>query len=99
MAFFDRFTGRGGFPLPQFHLTPLEFEPELEPEPELVLDAVADDLQAAEPVVRLVHTTPTAGELRASIERHLHGGQRETGRVDAVEELRSALADLRRSLG
>jgi hypothetical protein len=94
MAFFDRFTGKGGFPLPQFRLTPLEFEPEAK----LALDEVADNLQAAEPAVRLVHAAPTAGELRASIERHLQSNQRQPRRADAAEELRSALADLRRSL-
>jgi hypothetical protein len=39
----------------------------------------------------------TAGELRQSIERQL-GNKQARGSIDAAEELRSALAEIRRSL-
>jgi hypothetical protein len=87
------------FRLPPFELAPLEFEPELESaEDELLLDepvTVVGPVPAAVPYIRLV---PTAGELHDRIEQHLRTNQGSAPRVDAADELRAALADLRRSL-
>ena len=80
---------RRAFALPHFELPPLEFEDD-----ELLLDqAVAEPT----PVHESPRPLPTAGELRESIERNLQGSDRP--RFDASDELREALADLRRSLG
>ena len=93
---------RKQFALPDFELLPLEFEPgQAEEADELLLDRAVSRPGPAN-VVALVQPLPTAGELRASIERHLseRGGESAADRpADAAEELRSALAELRRSLG
>ena len=91
MAFLTRLLGRRAFPLPQFDLAPLAFE----------LGRPARD-EVPDPVA--VPPAPrTPGEMRASIERHLRLAKREDDapllEQDAVEELREALAELRRSIG
>jgi hypothetical protein len=88
---------RRAFRLPPFELVPLEFEPAVEDE--LLLDEVVSKLgpvPAAPPHLQLV---PTAGELRNRIEDHLRANQGSAPRQHAADELRAALADLRRSLG
>lgn len=46
----------------------------------------------------LAHSAPEAGQLRAPTERHLRAVQ-DSRPVDAADELRQALSQLRRSLG
>ena len=96
MMLLHRLSRRGRFRLPQFDLAPLRFALEEEPE-ELLLDApLATPGQA--PVQHLVRPNSTPGELVNSIERHLES-RRANPPADAAEELKNALADLRRSLG
>lgn len=91
---------RRQFSLPPFELAPLEFEPQAgEPLDELLLDeVVASDARDAD-AVPVMQPMPTAGELRDSIERHLRGARQSAPAVDAADELREALAELRRSIG
>lgn len=100
MSFANRLWPARVFPLPPFELAPLEFESEVQSgEDELLLDepvAAVGPVRAAVPYIRLV---PTAGELRDRIEQHLRANQGSAPRADAADELRAALADLRRSLG
>lgn len=100
MAFLNRLFSRRHFRLSDFDLAPLAFEMESDwEEGELLLDRVVSR-NAGQPGV-VVLAAPTAGELHASIERHLGSrrGAPETLNNDAREDLRDALAELRRSLG
>jgi hypothetical protein len=84
----------------QFHLTPFDPAPlEFEPEP-LLLEAVVGQASPTN-VVAFPQGIPTAGELHARIERHLCGkSTAPSGEpVSPADELREALAELRRSLG
>ncbi len=91
MTFLIRLLAHREFSLPEFNLAPLAFE----------LGCSPDD--------ELAGTTPSApasrspGEIRESIERHLRLVRAEDDppllEQDAVDELRDALAELRRSLG
>ena len=73
---------------------PLEFDGE----PDRLLPDETLDADAASPrVVRLFGPLPTPGEMHETIERHLGGRSR--GAPDATEELREALAQLRRAAG
>jgi hypothetical protein len=100
MEFLTRIVPRRQFRLPEFDLAPLAFEMSQASDDELLLDRIVTRTENEPKIVALAPPVPTAGELRASIERHL----RATGRppapqpADAVDELRNALADLRRSL-
>jgi hypothetical protein len=101
MAFLERLLGRRSFRLSDFDLQPLAFEMCARPDDgTLVLDrpvARSDDSN----VIALGQPIPTAGELRDSIERHLRStrdGDPARSPPDPVDELREALADLRRSL-
>ena len=87
MPIFDQLFARRAFPLPPFDLVPLEFDEDCKVG-ELLLD------QPAAPSCAV----PTAGELRESIERHLRGAGSGAPRTDAADELRDALAALRRTL-
>jgi len=94
---FSRLLGRRRLPLAQFELPPLEFE-ELA---ELILQEPLESGDPGSNVVQLSWATPTAGELRDSIERHLQskGGDGAADRaVSPADELKSALAELRSSL-
>lgn len=88
MAFLTRLLSRRQFPLPQFDLAPLAFE---------IGCAPADDPVEVDSIPR------TPGEMRESIERHLRLVRAEDEQPllehDAVDELRDAIAELRRSLG
>ena len=71
---------------------------------ELLLDDVLAELHSDSRVVQLFDPlrTPTAGELKARIDKHLREGRAvpaEEERADASQALYDALADLRRSLG
>jgi hypothetical protein len=100
MEFPTRIFPRRQFRLPEFDLAPLAFEMARTSDDELLLDRIVTRTESEPNVVALAPPMPTAGELRASIERHL----RATGRpqapqpADTVDELGNALADLRRSL-
>ena len=92
MPILDQILAPRAFPLPPFELVPLEFDQGGEPD-ELLLDQPVSQRSPSAPC-----SVPTAGELRESIERHLRGDGAGTRRADAADELRNALADLRRSL-
>ena len=100
MAFMTRILPRRNFRLSEFDLEPLAFEltAHLE-EGELLLDRMISRNEQTPGVIALA--APTAGELHASIERHLQASERlsQPAAPDAREELREALAELRRSLG
>jgi hypothetical protein len=103
MAFLTRFLARRDFPLPQFDLAPLAFElRQRADEDELLLDRAVTALADQSNVVALATGSRTPGELHESIERHLRTA-RDGGppllAQDVVDELRDALAELRRSLG
>lgn len=87
------------FSLPPFELAPLEFEAQAgEPFDELLLDEVVARIGPDADAVAVTQPMPTAGELRDSIERHLRGARHNAPAVDAADELRQALAELRRSI-
>ena len=91
MAFLTRLLSRRQFPLAQFDLAPLAFE----------LGRPCEDERAGTSVPQPHPITP--GEMRESIERHLRLIKREDDspllEQDAVDELREAIAELRRSIG
>ena len=100
MAFMTRILPRRHFRLREFDLAPLAFEMDADTEEgELLLDRVVSRSDDQPGVVALA--APTAGELHASIERHLRSADRpcKPPETDARDELRDALAELRRSLG
>jgi len=101
MSFLSKLFAEREYSLPPFDLAPLAFELQSPvDEDELLLDRVVSAGEGQANVVVLSGSAPTAGELRESIERHLDSTQEiETTPVDAVDDLRSALAELRRSLG
>ena len=91
---------RSGFSLPPFDLPPLEFETGREAAEELVAAEVVVSLRARPCAVPPERAFPTAGQLSARIEQHLHGSVRTSvPAVDAAAELRQALSQLRNSLG
>lgn len=99
MELLYRLLSKRGYKLTQFELAPLEFVGDVdESRDELLLDDVVASIAAHPGVVPLVRPMPTAGELQASIERHLHGSKDPTPPMDPADELRNALAELRRSL-
>lgn len=91
---------RRRFPLPAFDLAPLAFEM-AGAEDELLLDRVVTRPVESPHIVALGAPMPTPGQLRESIERHLRAaeGAPEAPPPDARDELRNALAELRRSIG
>ena len=101
MAFPNRLFGRRDFALPRFDLAPLEFSDVGPEQDELLLDRVVEAGESN--VISLATPLPTAGELHAAIEHHLHAtrakARQPERRPGPAEELRSALAELRRSLG
>ena len=101
MAFLSRIFRRRQFQLSEFDLAPLAFElGAAAEEGELLLDRVVIRTGDQPNIVGLAAPIPTAGELNASIERHLRATDRTPvpQAEDPVDELRNALADLRRSL-
>lgn len=67
---------------------------------ELLLEDVLADVRPDSRVVRLFDSSrfPTAGELQARIDDHLHSAVRPIPAADATQELHEALDALRRSL-
>ena len=102
MAFLPDLFARRTFSLAEFELAPLDFTAEVTSElAELLLD---QPIAAAEPsstVVAFPRAVPTPGEMHRSIERHLEARDAVPAAASAspAEELRLALAELRRSLG
>ncbi len=99
MAFLRRLLARRNFPLAEFDLQPLAFElGALQPD-ELLLDRRIVSGPGSN-VVTLAKPVLTPGQLRDSIERHLKSRSTSASApaVDAVDELREALAQVRRSL-
>jgi len=102
MSFLPDILGPRTFNLAQFELAPLDFCAEVSAElAELLLDqpilAAPDSTVVAFPA-----PIPTPGEMHETIERHLdarHLAQPESAPASPAEELRLALAELRRSLG
>ena len=92
MPILDQLFARRDFSLAYFELLPLEFDEAGEAD-ELLLDQPAGHCTP-----NAASAIPTAGELRESIERHLRGDSASARRADAADELRNALAELRRSL-
>ncbi len=94
----NRLLARRSFRLPQFQVGTLEFERLAE----LLLQDPAQSSEAASNVVAISRATPTAGELRDSIERHLQardGSTTDRPAVSPAEDLKNAVAELRGSLG
>lgn len=91
---------RRRFQLQAFDLAPLAFEMG-GADDELLLDRVVSRPGDSPGVVALGAPMPTPGELQASIDRHLRAAERapEFASPDARDELRNALAELRRSIG
>lgn len=98
MDFLLRLLPRRGFTLPRFNLVPFEFDGDPgEDCGELILDDVVTCI-GHPTIVTPVQPIPTAGELQATIERHLNGPKNAMARMDPADELRHALTELRRSL-
>ncbi|HEU4809403.1 MAG TPA: hypothetical protein VFS69_01980 [Sphingomicrobium sp.] len=99
MSFLSKLLAEREYFLPPFDLAPLAFELQSPEEGELLLDRVVSTDEGQANIVALSGPVPTAGELRNSIERHLDNARGvEPTPADAIDELRSALAELRRSL-
>ncbi len=101
MTFATRLFARREFTLPDFDLQPLEFDADGS-STELLLDRVVESGTGESNVISLARPLPTAGELHKSIELHLEaarGRDSHDSPPTPAEELRSALAELRRSLG
>lgn len=100
MTFLSKLLAAREFTLPPFDLEPLAFELAAAQEDELLLDRVVSLSEGQPNVVALSQPVPTAGELHQCIERHLgRVGDEPPPPADGAEELREALAELRRSLG
>jgi hypothetical protein len=98
MDFLLRLLPMRGFTLPRFNLVPLEFDGDPgEDRGELILDDVIASI-GQPTIVAPVQPMPTAGELQATIERHLNGSTSAMPRMEPADELRHALTELRRSL-
>jgi hypothetical protein len=102
MAFLTRLLARREFPIPQFDLAPLAFELQRDDNDELLLNRPVVAAKGDSSIIALPDAARTPGELRESIERQLRLVRDDDPPLleqDAVDELREALAELRRSLG
>lgn len=103
MSFLPHLFARSTFSLSEFELAPLDFCEEASAElAELLLDQPLAETAPSSTVVAFPRAIPTPGEMHETIERHLEA--RETtvpalAPASPAEELRLALAELRRSLG
>ncbi len=102
MTLLTRLLARRSFALPEFDLAPLAFHyRQLGEMDELLLDRAVTPVAGESNIVALTQPLPTPGELRETIETHLEvarTGDPQQRPIDPAEELRNALADLRRSL-
>ena len=101
MSFIPNLFARRAFSLADFELAPLEFCEAASAElAELLLDQPILGPQST--VVVFPQAIPTPGEMRETIERHLEAKDADDpapAPASPAEELRLALAELRRSLG
>jgi hypothetical protein len=102
MSFLPDILGRRTFNLAQFELAPLDFFEEVSAElAELLLDQPIPSAPDST-VVAFPAPIPTPGAMHETIERHLDSrdlAQAEPAPASPAEELRLALAELRRSMG
>jgi hypothetical protein len=102
MSFLPDILGRRTFNLAQFELAPLDFCEEVSAElAELLLDQPIPSAPDST-VVAFPAPIPTPGAMHETIERHLDSrdlAQAEPAPASPAEELRLALAELRRSMG
>ena len=103
MSFLSHLFAARSFRLAEFEPAPLDFSAEVTAElAELLLDhpiAVAD---GSSTVVAFPSGIPTPGQMHETIERHLEAkdvAEATEAAASPAEELRLALAELRRSLG
>ena len=103
MSFLPHLFARRAFSLAEFELAPLEFWEEASDElAELILDRPFVAADPSSTVVAFPTLIPTPGEMHETIERHLEGrsgAHPAPAPASPAEELRLALAELRRSLG
>jgi len=103
MSFLPDLFGPRTFNLAEFELAPLDFCEAASAElAELLLDQPLVPADPSPTVVAFPRAIPTPGEMRDTIERHLESkGPDNAPEAPAspTEELRLALAELRRSLG
>ena len=102
MSFLPDLFGPRNFNLAEFELAPLEFCEAASAElAQLLVDQpIAADRDST--IVAFPRAIPPPGEMRETIERHLESkdsGQAPEAPASPAEELRLALAELRRSLG
>lgn len=99
MSFLPRIFAPRAFSIAEFELAPLDFCEEASAElAELILDGPVIAAAPASTVVAF----PTPGEMHETIERHLDAidcAHPAIATASPAEELRVALAELRRSLG
>ena len=87
------------FRLPTFAPAPLEFDSDGAGSDSLLLDDVVTRIgPAASSQTARETLVPTPGELQARVERHLRDSRAAAAGADAANELRDALAELRRSV-
>jgi hypothetical protein len=102
MSFLPDILGRRTFNLAQFELAPLDFCEEVSAElTELLLDQPIPSAPDST-VVAFPAPIPTPGAMHETIERHVDSrdlAQAEPAPASPAEELRLALAELRRSMG
>jgi hypothetical protein len=99
MHVLHRLLPKREFRLPPFELVPLEFDAVGDEQPgELLLDEAVAILASAAAEDSEGLAMPTPRELKASIEHHLRDDSENRTRSDAAEELRNALAELRRAV-
>ena len=103
MSFIPRIFGSRMFNLAEFELAPLDFCEEASAElAELILDRPVVEADLESTVVPFPRALPTPGEMRETIARHLEAkdcADPAIAPASPAEELRLALAELRRSLG
>lgn len=103
MSFLPRIFGPRTFNLADFELAPLDFCEEASAElAELILSRPIAAPGSSSTVVAFPPAIPTPGQMHETIERHLDSRdcpEAATAPASPAEELRLALAELRRSLG
>lgn len=101
MTILSRLRSARQFSLPDFVPSSLAFDGATAEElDELLLDRVVTAIHDQPNVTALAGPIPTAGELRARIDRHLGAASDAAGATassTALDELRSALTEIRRS--
>ena len=103
MSFLSHLFARRTFSLAEFEPAPLDFPAEITSElAELLLDKPLVGAEPSSTVIAFPGAVPTPGEMQRSIDRHLEARDVDDAAAtpaSPAEELRLALAELRRSLG